>query len=326
LFGELPKLFDRDFVIAFFLPATILVAASLGMGSAFGLLPRLLSISRTDILQAATILGVASWLGGVLLLVLNYNLFRLFEGYGNYNPLRYFERFEKNKYERMQESIGKLREEIKEKSSDAEEEVMLIKLRAQRDRLLAAQVENYPSDPKRILPTAFGNAIRGFEDYPTDMYGVDSIMVWVRLLAVIPKDYRELIDAAKAQTDFWLNLWFLGFLILIEYIFLVIYSSQLKMIWCPLAAIGFAWMSAKAARGAAISWGDYIKASFDLFLPDLRAKLQLPFPKDITEERKLWTRFSQVVIYHQPSKVASRVEPQVGGNQGPVSSQDVRTR
>ena len=79
----------------------------------------------------------------------------------------------------------------------------------------------FPDEEAWLLPTSFGNTIRAFEVYPRVMYGLDAIPGWLRILAVIPKDYRESVDNAKAQVDFWLNLWFLSILMIFEYVLTV---------------------------------------------------------------------------------------------------------
>lgn len=324
MFGELPKLFDRNFVIAFFLPAAVFLVASLYLWAGFGLISGLFPTLKNDALQGATILGVTAWLVGVLLLTLNYSIYRVLEGYNDYNPIQYLKPLEQWRFRRLQHSLDKLRAEIREGLKDGEEEEVLDTLRTRRDALRRKQVGSFP-DEDRILATSFGNTLRAFEDYPTDMYGVDSIVVWVRLMAVIPKDYLGLIDTAKAQTDFWVNLWMIGYLLVIEYISVAAYMGQLKLLWFPLAAIVLVLIASSRAKAEAIAWGDYVKAAFDLFLPDLRAKLQLPFPKDIKEERELWTKFSQVVIYHQKEKVASRVPPPVTAKSEQATSPNANT-
>jgi hypothetical protein len=316
VFGELPKIFDRNFVIAFFLPAAIFVVSSIGLFAGFGLFPSLISFLRTDVLQGATTLGIASWLLGVLLLVLNYSIYRVLEGYGKYNPIRYLKKYERRRYNKLQRAITRLRAEIREADASGEEEKVLVELENKRDALLRKKAEEFPSDPSRLLPTAFGNALRAFEDYPSDMYEVDSIVVWVRLLAVIPKDYRDLLGTAKAQADFWVNLWLLGWLFAIEYLVMSIYSLQLRMIWVPFVSIAFALIAASSAKSAAIQWGDYVKSSFDLFLPKLHTKLKLPQIDKIKDERALWTRFSQMVIYHQKAKAFDRtIKPESGDDE-----------
>lgn len=306
MFGELPKLFDRNFAIAFFLPSAAFILASSGLLAGFGLPSPGLPLLKGEGLQGLTTLGVIAWLGGVLLLVLNYNVYRILEGYGDFNPIKYLDWLERRRYARLQAAIKQAESEIEDGKRSGEEEEVLARIRARRVRLVWKAADQFPLRESRILPTAFGNTLRAFEDYPHSMYGVDSIVVWSRLLGVIPADYREMINTEKSTTDFWVNLRLLSFLLLIEYAGLVIYTRRLTMLWCPLLTLGVGWIAARTARTAAISWGDYVKGAFDLYLPDLREKLQLPAPADIDQERKLWRRFSRQVVFHRTEDVLSR--------------------
>lgn len=304
MFAEIPKIFDRNFIIAFFLPAVVFVSASLSLLAGFNLLPDLFPW-REEVLKGATVLSVVSWLAGTLLLALNFSVIRFLEGYGTYNPMRWLKSREERRYQNIEQSIKKLEEERIEGLRTGEDTDYLSQLEEQEDDLYIKRVEDFPKRA-RLLPTSFGNAVRAFEDYPTDMYGVDSIVVWVRLLSVIPEDYRRLIDTAKAQMDFWVNTWLLGLLAVVEYIGMLLYAREVTMLWFPLLAVLVVLAAASRAKTAAVHWGDYVKASFDLFLPALRQKLQLPAPANINEERILWTNFSQVVIYHAADQLMSR--------------------
>lgn len=307
MFGELPKIFDRDFAIAFFLPAVIFLVANLSLLAGFDLAPQLFPLLKDDALKDATLLGAASLLFGVFLQVMNYSIYRWLEGYGSYNPAQLLVSMEKRRYRSLYRAIDKYEDDIEYGKFVREEKAVLNLLRASRDKLKRRATTRFPSDEDRILPTAFGNTMRAFEDYPYDMYCVDSIMVWTRLIGVIPKDFRGLIGAAKAETDFWINLWFLGLVALVEYLGFVIFLGRVRMLWLPLVAVLFTIVAAVRARTAAVGWGDYVKASFDLFLPNLRSTLELPRPSDIKREREMWDGFSQMVVYHSVEDVPSRV-------------------
>jgi hypothetical protein len=126
------------------------------------------------------------------------------------------------------------------------------------------------------------------------MYGMDAISGWNRLLAVIPKDYRQLIDSSKAQTDFWVNLWVLSWLIIGEYLVLFLLSIGLgnsnidnfQTIWVPIVGLFIAAIASWRARRAAVEWGDMVKASFDIFLPELGIKLRFAPPANREESTK----------------------------------------
>ena len=122
----------------------------------------------------------------------------------------------------------------------------------------------------------------------------------IGLLGVIPSDYREVIDTAKAQTDFWANLCFLSTLLIVEYVGIGMLKGQIYALWIPLIAIGASWISYSRAKSAAIEWGDMVRASYDVFLPDLCKKIGFPLPNTRKEERELWTKFSQAITYRSP--------------------------
>jgi hypothetical protein len=305
MFGELPKLFDRDFIIAFFLPAAIFLLTSFALVADFGLFPALTPLLKEDILKGSTILGIAAWLGGVFLMVMNYSIHRLLEGYGDYNPLGLLLPLKKRAYWKLQDKIDRIQEEIKTSRSIHDED-QLSKLGAKRDRLRIEEAERYPKKWHRLLPTAFGNAVRAFEDYPEQMYGVDAIVSWVRINVLVPDEFLQMLNAAKAQTDFWLNLWLLSFLLLFEYLLIAITALEIKMPWFPFVVAALIYLSAVKAASAAIQWGDFVKAAYDLYLPDLRDKLRLPPTADPDEEKELWNKVARQFIYHKAGNVIHR--------------------
>jgi hypothetical protein len=102
-------------------------------------------------------------------------------------------------------------------------------------------------------------------------------------------------------------------------LYLVRYSewqvSLFSLIWSPvlLYPIGFlalAFLASWRARDTAISWGDYIRATSDLFLPELSKKLG--FPSATRDQHKaLWTLFSRTIIYRLPQHIDELLKLQV---------------
>lgn len=129
------------------------------------------------------------------------------------------------------------------------------------------------------------------------MYGLDAIEGWGRLLGVIPTDYREQINSAKTQMDFWVNLWLLALLFLPEYAVFATHENGLRVPWVPVAAVLFAFFAASRAKSAAVQWGDLVKASFDLFLPELWIKLRFVSVRNADKERATWESFGWAIHY-----------------------------
>lgn len=301
MFSELPKLFDRNFAIAFFLPAALFVLASVGIMDGFGRLPQTLPKFRDEALTATTLAGVASWFGGGVLLVLNYEIYRLLEGYGPFNPFGLLKPFALRRYRRQARTLKALNAASSSYGNESPAE-----LEHERQLVMKELASKYPPTEELVLPTAFGNTIRAFEAYTFQMYGLDAIPGWTRLQAVIPKDYRQLVDDAKALTDFWVNLSVLGFLLMLEYVSFVVATGRVVMTWIPLLAVGLVVIASNRSRESAAAWGDTVKGAFDVFLPELRKKLSFAQPSDIKAERLLWTRFSQALAYREPRIMPER--------------------
>lgn len=304
MFGELSKLFDRNFVIGYFLPVALFATVTFALLAGFGLLP-----SSTDVLSYfsalnteasapentaigtlaplvnTTIFALVLWLVAVFLLAINRTVYRLMEGYGPVNPARLFAWRERRRYRKLQNRKEKLASDSKEKL-----------------RLLREEAVQFPPREGQLLPTRFGNTLRAFEYYSWWIYGIDAIAGWNRVVAVIPKDYQDLISEAKAQTDFWLHLWVFGLLILIENIIGIVYVAifpgtveHLYMLWVSPLVLLFPLGASRGARRAAVAWGDTVKASFDVFLPELGKKLGFPPISTRKQERDLWWLFSNVI-------------------------------
>lgn len=351
MFGELPKLFERNFAIGFLLPTAIFLVGSFELLEYSTFSDHLLTFVREDTFLGLSKIILLAWLFGILLLVLNRDIYRFLEGYGKLNPARILIYFERHYYRKIEKELAeanrelvKLNEQLSElnaqdsideqgflivnnkqdfedkyhrinkkvvSNQERQEEIQkyLHKNLVRRIELSQKKAERFPDAEGWLLPTAFGNTLRAFEVYPRIMYGLDAIPGWERLLTVIPKEYRTLIDDAKAQTDFWLNLWFLNLVFAFEYIFLLISTQKLNLISLLPLTIFLSFITSYRARLAVVEWGHYIKAAFDVFLPELYEKLGFEQPCDRDAERANLVRFSQAIIYRSKSCVHNRSFP-----------------
>jgi hypothetical protein len=295
MFGELPKLFDRNFIIGFFLPVAIFLTASgliLGQYS-FG--PDISTYLGTQLLIDTTVISLLAWVGGIVFLAINRDLYRLMEGYGTYNPLKIFTVLEKRRFHRLTNQLEMLDDEYRD--SIANQQKFPEKSRTKRNQTIRQLAEEFPDEERSILPTPFGNALRAFEVYPRVMYGLDSIYSWGRLLTVIPKDYFELIEGARAQVDFWVNLGIVFVMLQIEYIaFAFITWTSLKE-WVIMLLIMLGAIAQLRATSSAVEWGDFVKSAFDVYRFSLIESLGIDIPRNREEERVLWTKFSQAITY-----------------------------
>jgi hypothetical protein len=301
MFGELPKLFDRNFAVGFFLPVAIFLTLSGVILAPYVFSVEISELLEINLLVGTTVLGLFSWVGGIVLLAVNRDLYRFMEGYGAYNPMKLFARFEKRRYQKTVDELEKLDDEFRA-CIEAEKEFPA-KSRKKRNKLIRRLAEEFPDQEEHLLPTPFGNVLRSFETFPRVMYGIDSIPAWGRLLAVIPNEYIELIDGAKSQVDFWANLGLIFVLLQIEYVGLVFATDSQLNWWIVLLWIALGTIAPIRATSSAREWGDYVKSAFDVFAPKLREELGIEQPKNREEEFAQWQKFSQAIIYRIPEQM-----------------------
>jgi hypothetical protein len=300
MFSELPKLLDRNFVLSFFLPTVVFTSVNLYFVNIYVPI-NIVSFLLQDLLVGTSLIGLVVWLISVVLLVNNRDLYRLLEGYGALNPARLLKRWQLYSFHKLNNKIDELNAQYLmslESSSPFPPEK-----RAERNAVLRKLSESFPDAERWILPTAFGNVIRAFEVYPRVMYGFESIDGWSRLLAVIPDHYRSLIDDAKSQVDFWVNILILFSVLVIEYIiFIFLYGADFN--WVLLVSFFVViYFASYRARHMAIDWGDMVKSAVDLYRFDLVEKLGISPPKDRKEERRIWENFSQSIVYRVPESL-----------------------
>lgn len=315
MFGQLPKLFDRDFAIAYFLPSAAFVAITYVIVIRFGLSPVLFTLSADSFLKDLAAFGSLSLFGGIILLVANRWIVRLLEGYWPFGLRRHFNWIERWRFRKA-----------RKESLDSDQAIDAYEMRAEpfprdlkdkRNKIKLLEASRFPDAESVILPTSFGNTFRAFEVYARVMYGFDAIPGWFRLLAVIPKEYRALIDSARARVDFCVNFAFLSLLVIVEFYLAAIISKRMSVAgifspsgrfpWIPLLALLSFCLAYAFARRAAEEWGEWVKSSFDLFLPQLRAKLEFAPATTQKEEREIWTAFTIATLTRDPEWMPEKI-------------------
>jgi hypothetical protein len=301
MFGELPKLFDRNFAVGFFLPVTLFITISGILLSRYGFTSQLVAYLTTDLLIGTTVTGLLAWIGGIVLLAFNRALYRILEGYGDYNPLKLLIGFERKRFADLEKELKRVNNEGRKFREQKKEIPASIWQR--RDKLLERRAVEFPDKEEYLLATPFGNILRSFEVYSRVMYGLEAIYAWERLLAVIPKDYLDLIDAAKARVDLWVNLAFIFLILQVEYVALASVFGNPMSIWIVLLFISLGTLALLGATSAAKGWGSFVKSAFDMFAPKMRETLGFDPPANRAEEMQQWTSFSQAIIYRLPKQM-----------------------
>lgn len=284
--GALSEIFGRNFAMGHLLPGTVFAGVSLLLLDRLDVLPfeSLLGFYGRYPVLVAVFAPLLLFLWAISLLAANMQILRLREGY----PLQ-----------RFSWAVGRqLRQcrALRRRIEACGDESQAMDLRLE----LATR---FPDHDELVLPTRFGNVLCAAESYAPTLYGMEATCGWSRLLAIMPRDQRELVDNAKAEVDLLVNLWLLSWLFLAEYLALGWYTGRFASLWFPAFAVGSLILSSYFSIDAAARWGEILKSCFDVFLPDLRRQLGLPVPVTRAAEWEMWRDFSAASQTRQPRQL-----------------------
>jgi hypothetical protein len=333
MFSGLSKLADKPFILGFFLPALVGLAAFICANQDWCLLAQWLESAKKGEKGLGDVVAVlfVIWSVAVTLMGLNDLTFRFFEGYfWPFNSEVFVEnqrkRFAKLKsqFENMYQSLSVSTEVVEllrkienEKALSVDEKKALGSV----TKVAVAQEENlrkklnafeegfrrqYIFDSPQLLGTRLGNVVRSFEMYPAETYGISSVAAWPRLLGATSKDYRDLISDARASVDMFLSL------ILVS---LVVGLTALGRI---AAQVSFAhsyvlvprflvtgFVALTAARLFYVMtiyssgwWGETYKSAYDLYLGTLANKIGCEAPSEPRARKVFWNMVSEQYRYH----------------------------
>lgn len=155
----------------------------------------------------------------------------------------------------------------------------------------------YPASD-RVLPTYLGNAIRAFEDYPGDRYGIYAVTTWPRLAAVLEDSYGKQIADTKQTFDLMINFSVvsaaLGLLTLVTGLAWPGEVGRSGTAWVAWGTVTglllfLAWGCYRLSLPRAAAWGETVKGAFDLYRWKLLEALGFSErPRTMEEERELW--------------------------------------
>lgn len=309
MFGNIVSVLGKNFLVANAVPACLFFLAHAAaleptdlLTGYFAYIWSKMNSSPSDaailLSISATLLLVTSFFAALLLDTFSVSITKLFEGYVGQKwkctrwLLDHYKKKHQERFQRRQCEIGKMEQEGE-------------KLLAEHE--LSRQ---YPSSLDAILPTKLGNVLRASEDYPYKIWGIDSIHMWPRLIAVVPEGHTKLLVDAQTALNFLLNISFLSIVFGLECL------VWLGLLWVyplgfvpqdPTRALLLAVGSAILARcvyvGALFSarwWGELIRTAFDLYRIDVlrQMKVNLPDqPVTFEEERELWEQVQESTFY-----------------------------
>ena len=150
-----------------------------------------------------------------------------------------------------------------------------------------------------VKPTRLGNVIESYNYYAFTRFSMEAELIWPRLEHVIPEPFSRKIRDAKVLLDFMVTLSTLALVYAGLALFIGPWLLNVPVTWSIVAAISVlvAVFFYRLSIDVAIQYGDGIRAAIDLFRLDLLQKLGFGRPATLNDERALWRKYSQLIVY-----------------------------
>lgn len=156
----------------------------------------------------------------------------------------------------------------------------------------------FPQDDRDLMPTLFGNVLATASQHPRLAYAMEGALWWPRLSPVLPSFFQDMLGSTQAPMMALLNL-------------SVVFTGLALTGAAALALAGPRWIDAlivlavglvlarlcyRAAIGQAVALGSQLGVAFDLYRHDILRQMDLEVPTDLEAERALWQQLTREVL------------------------------
>ncbi len=293
MLGGFASKFDRYFLVGHVFPCLGFIALNFGL-EYVGLLPFQLlpTVHKLGTSWEIVVIPAAALLMGLLLEALNRPIIMLYEGY----PFKSWHMLRARQV-RAWHKLYDRRQHLNTEKDFAE--LTLLSYRAH---------YLFPSAESLVLPTRLGNAIRASEFYSDERYGMDPIVLWSRLLPLLPTPYLDLLKEVNTSFNFLLNTMVLMQVLAVELLVAVGYTLPLGSLLGALSSLVISYLLYRAVVSRAIDWGFVSNAAFDLYRSTLLKQLGFRQQTTIEDERDLWNRIWWFIVDNNPSDLDRFIE------------------
>lgn len=162
-----------------------------------------------------------------------------------------------------------------------------------------ALLERFPAE-ERLLPTALGNVLRAAEDRSGVRYGIESVLIWPRLYAVLPERHMQTLEDETTQLDQSARLcvtWCLSALVTFAILLADVDDVVAHRAWFAIVAVlaGAGWISYRGATESALALGQDIEVTLDLYRQLVLEAVRFPEPHRLSEERRLFRELCELL-------------------------------
>jgi hypothetical protein len=327
--SALTKLADKNVVVGFFLPALLFTIFGMALFYDKPLITEFLrpTLEVGDVGRLIYLMLIVSLLS-ILMWMLNDIQYKILQGYQwPISDLKWFQDRQRRRFEIRDQRFKALNAEW----IAAGEHFDVSKI-TELGHLRTTLVTEFPMDLRFLLPTRFGNAIRAFETYSTEVYGADGVALWLHVTTVLPKELQLAIADARARVDCLVNIsCFAAVIAIAAASRFVMNAATVHAPWIDFGKIAapasfyfilFAFAGVLVSRicyrwsiKRILHWGNLVKAGFDCSLPALAKELGYELTDTEEDQRRFWRDVSERAIYHHPLR----------GNWTRISNKDQQT-
>jgi hypothetical protein len=179
-----------------------------------------------------------------------------------------------------------------------------------RRQALAERLERYPVEDEQILPTELGNAIRRFERFGPQHYGLDQQRLWYELTAVAPERVGKQVGQLRTAVDFFVSLLY-GQVVVVAAAVASMVGDGERRTELGAGAIAAAAVAALAYRGAILAtdeWAYSVQALINVGRDPLAKALSLQLPSTLAEERDMWRLVGRFLRARPAAAVAAGLD------------------
>jgi len=166
----------------------------------------------------------------------------------------------------------------------------------------------YPSDADDVMPTRLGNILKTAETHPRDLYGIEAVIIWPRLLRVVTAEVLAELANARQGIEHSLVISLLASVFGGVSALVLPWTGVSMYFVATVAAPSFvvAGLAYRASLGAAIGYAEIVKSVFDIYRADLLILLGAQAPATNNGERLLWQQLSNSWYRSGPVSIFKR--------------------
>jgi hypothetical protein len=160
----------------------------------------------------------------------------------------------------------------------------------------------FPRNSALLKPTRLGNVLVAAEECPYQLYRLDAVIWWPRLVTLLPERLRSQLDTALMPLMALLNLCMIFTLLALGGGATVLLTDKCWWLGVPVIIGGLVLARAcyLAATNQAMDYGQLIRVAYDLYRHDILKQMHMPMPDNLVEERLLWDTLNTMMYNYIP--------------------------